>query len=231
MSVDNDANVITTSSSQDIKSMKLQLGDIITITSPDNEIFNNQTFIIDFINQSKIVVINTSTLEVSTLQIMSDGTLNDVTILEIDLIFRNKYPGYAKQNNLVPGKWINIYFGGNIPLTITGNITNLQEDMIEIKTYPDGETIYINFAYSGIPEDLPIELIEIRERPEKVRISPVEEEIDQASDTEQVEGEERRDDNIEDIQVSDYTDRSFTKDLTDDNDEAEEILEIPKQQV
>ena len=37
--------------------------------------------------------------------------------------------------------------------------------MIEIKIYPGEDTIYINFKYQGIPEDLPIERIEIRNKP------------------------------------------------------------------
>ena len=36
--------------------------------------------------------------------------------------------------------------------------------MIEIRTV-DGDVIYLNFDYKGIPEDLPIEMIEIREKP------------------------------------------------------------------
>ena len=62
---------------------------------------------------------------------------------------------------MLPGTWINIYFGGEIPAIITGKITNLEQDMIEVKT-TDGDTIFINFAYKGIPEDLPIETFEIR---------------------------------------------------------------------
>ena len=36
--------------------------------------------------------------------------------------------------------------------------------MIEVKTI-DGDILYINFDYKGIPEDLPIEMIETREKP------------------------------------------------------------------
>ena len=44
-------------------------------------------------------------------------------------------------------------------------ITNLESDMIEIRTYPEDETIYIDFGYMGIPENLPIEEIKIRAPP------------------------------------------------------------------
>ena len=101
------------------------------------------------------------------LNIKSNGLLSDESIKEIDLLNRNEFPGYAKQNDLLPKTWINIYFNGDVPHIITGQITNLEEDMIEIKTFPDKEIIYINFDYKGIPEDIPIENIEIRQPPEQ----------------------------------------------------------------
>ena len=148
-------------------SIPLFLGDIIKITAPTNEIFNDQTFLIDYIDKNKIILINTASLEKTMLRIQADGSLGDGTITLIDLIERNQYPGYARQNSLLPGIWVNIYFGGDVPAILTGEITNLEEDMIEIRTYPDDETIYINFNYSGIPDDLPIEMFEIRAPPEK----------------------------------------------------------------
>lgn len=44
---------------------------------------------------------------------------------------------------------------------ITGEITNLEEDMIEVKT-TDGDILYFNFNYQGIPDEYPIETFEIR---------------------------------------------------------------------
>lgn len=143
----------------------LQLGDIIRIKDYSNEILNNQTFFIDYIDDTKIKLINIDTLLKTELRIQPDKKIGNGTITEINLLQRNKDPGYAKQNGLVPNTWITIYFGGDIPMVITGKITNLEEDMIEIKIYPGEDTIYINFKYQGIPEDLPIERIEIRNKP------------------------------------------------------------------
>jgi len=42
--------------------------------------------------------------------------------------------------------------------------------MIEVKTYDDGELIYIDFAYKGIPDELPIDKIVIRPAPEQKEI-------------------------------------------------------------
>jgi hypothetical protein len=157
--------------------IKLQLGDIIKITDTTNEILNNQTFFIEYIDLTKIKLINTNTLIKTELTIQPDKTI-DNSISEIILLNRNKYPGYAKQNGLDTDKWITIYFGGDIPTVITCQITNLEEDMIELKIYPDGNTIYINFNYQGIPEDLPIEYIEIREKPSDKKSGPIELELE-----------------------------------------------------
>jgi hypothetical protein len=146
--------------------IELQLGDVITITNPKNEKLNNQTFIIDYIDKAKMYLINTDTLDKIKLKISEDGIIGDGTITQINLLSRSDSPSYARQNDLLPSKWLNIYFSGEYPIIITGQITNLEGDMIEIKTV-DEDIIYINFEYKGIPEDLPIENIEIREKPEE----------------------------------------------------------------
>jgi hypothetical protein len=152
--------------------IELQLGDIINITNPLNEKIDNQTFIIDYIDSSKAYLINTDTLERIKLKISEDGIIGDGNISRIAILSRSDTPSYARQNDLLPNKWINIYFGGEFPIILTGEITNLEEDMIEVKTM-DGDTIYINFDYKGIPEDLPIQNIEIREKPQE----PVKQEV------------------------------------------------------
>jgi hypothetical protein len=144
--------------------LDLQLGDVIYITNKVNENLNEQTFIIDYIDNSKVYLINTNTLDRIKIKISEDGILGDGHITKIEILSRADSPSYARQNGLLPGKWINIYFDGDFPVIITGEITNLEEDMIEIKTN-DKDVIYINFDYKGIPEDLPIENIEIRLKP------------------------------------------------------------------
>jgi hypothetical protein len=143
----------------------LQLGDIIRIKDQTNKILNNQTFYIDYIDPTKMKLINIGTLLKTELRIQPDKKIGDGTINEIILLKRNPNPGYAKQNGLLPNTWITIYFGGDVPSVITCKITNLEEDMIELKLYPGGDTIYINFKFQGLPEDLPITSIEIREKP------------------------------------------------------------------
>ena len=144
--------------------LELQLGDVIQISNPLNDNLNEQTFIIDYIDKAKAYLLNTDTLERLRLSIDQDGTIGDGNITRIAILSRSDTPSYARQNDLLPGKWINIYFEGDFPVIITGEITNLENDMIEIKTV-DGDVIYINFDYKGLPENLPIQMIEIRERP------------------------------------------------------------------
>jgi hypothetical protein len=139
----------------------LKLGDIILISDHTNEILNNNVFLIEYIDPTKIKLINSETFEKTTLQISPDGIIGDGNISSIKVISSNPESGYARQNELLPGTWVNIYFGGEIPTVITGEITNIEEDMIEIRT-TDDDTLFINFNYQGIPEDLPIETFEIR---------------------------------------------------------------------
>lgn len=146
--------------------MELELGDVIKIYDPLDDNLNEKTFIIDYIDSTKMRLINVDDLNNIQLKIDENGIIGDGTITQISLLSRSENPGYAKQNGLLPEKWINIYFGGDVPTILTAEITNLEEDMIELKTFPDGDVIYINFDYKGIPEDLPIENIEIREPPE-----------------------------------------------------------------
>jgi len=157
--------------------IELELGDIIQIIDINNEKLNNQTFFIDYIDASKIVLINEDTLDITILKLNEDGTIFGTSITKIYLLSRNELKGYALQNDLLPNKWVDIFFGGNVPISLTGEITNLEQDMIEIKTYPDNDIIYINFDYKGIPEDIPITSILIREKPsQELDISSLKEE-------------------------------------------------------
>lgn len=163
--LEKDSDASKTISNDDKKELLLNLGDIISIKDPTNEILNDNTFLIEYIDPQKMKITNVDTFEKTILFIKPDGTIGDGSITELTIISSNPLKGYARQNDLLPNKWINIYFGGDFPAVITGQITNLEEDMIEVKTI-DGDIIYINFGYHGIPENLPIETFEIRPAPE-----------------------------------------------------------------
>lgn len=175
------------------KEISLQLGDVIKFVDEQNKELNEKIFLIDYIDNSKLVLINADTFEKIELKI-KNGILGDGTISEIHILWRNEYPGYAKQHNLLPGTWINILFNGDIPTIITGKIINLEEDMIEVKTYPDKQVIYLNFDYKGLPENIPIENIEIREpvKIEKRKDEESEESEESEKDKESEESEESK---------------------------------------
>ena len=190
----------------------LQLSDVIRITNPVNENLNDQTFIIDYIDNSKTYLINTDTLNRLKLKISEDGILGDGNITKIELLSRADSPSYARQNGLLPGKWIKIFFSDPNPAIIVCEITNLEEDMIELRT-TDKDVIYINFDYKGIPENLPIDNIEIIEKP----VNIIEEELakGELAERELEEGEleegefdipeleeEKKTVNVEQIQIS-----------------------------
>lgn len=147
------------------KSLSLELGDIIEIIAPTNDEINEMTYLLTQISDKKIILMNVSNFKFYQLNIGSNGNLTDESISEIRLLHRNDEKGFARQNNLLPKTWIDIHFNFDIPVNITGEITNLDEDKIEVTTYPDLEVIYIDFAYKGIPEDIPIEEITIRPKP------------------------------------------------------------------
>ena len=156
--------------------INIQLGDVIKIVDTRNEALNNNIFLVDYIDSHVIKLLNVDTLTSIELSINEDKTIGSGTINSISILSRSDKVGYARQNGLLPGVWINIYFGGSIPLVITGEITNLEEDMIEIKTFPELSVLYINFDYKGIPLDIPIENIEIRSKPEDVMMEEEKEE-------------------------------------------------------
>ena len=143
----------------------LKLADIIYIVSPENEIFDNNTFFIEYIDNKSLKLVDITTLKQYKLRINNDGTIGDGTIQEVMIVERDSRDGYARQNELIPGKWINIHFDGDIPAVLTGEITNLEKDMIEITSYPDSSVLYIDFGYKGLPESLNIKRVEIRQPP------------------------------------------------------------------
>lgn len=161
----------TTSSPVESSSLSLELGDIIEIKAPSNIEINELVGYICYINPSKVIVVDVANPERRyQLNINEHGYFTDESITAIHLLSRDDKKGYARQNGLLPTKWVNIHFGGDVPTVITGQITDLIEDMIEITMYPEIQNvIYIDFEYKGIPEHIPIEKIVIRKPPATVK--------------------------------------------------------------
>ena len=145
--------------------VKLNLGDIIQLIAPTHEKIHEQTFFIEYLDESQITLLDVANLTTIQLNLDAEGYLTDESVHKIYILSRSEEEGYARQNDLLPKTWIDIYIGGETPVIITGKITNLDEDMIEVTTYPEMDVIYIDFEYKGIPRNVPFERFEIREKP------------------------------------------------------------------
>jgi hypothetical protein len=83
-------------------------------------------------------------------------------INSIKVVSHNKQIGYAKQNAIVPQKWIQIFFKDldNRPFDLIGKVIGLKNDLIEVKLFDKEKRektrnyIYIDFQYVGLPEYL-----------------------------------------------------------------------------
>jgi len=145
----------------------LSLGDIIQLHAPKNVNMNDHIYLINYIDDQRLQLIDATDLDNPKKQELTlvDGNLTDENIEEIAIVDKATEKGFARQKNLLPETWIDIYFGGDVPYVLTGKIASLDEDMIEIITHPEQNHIFIDFAYKGIPVNLPITEINIRSPP------------------------------------------------------------------
>ena len=142
-------------SNKDIIEYQLKLGMIIRFVSQSNDNLHNKIFLIDYLDNDIIKIIddNFDRYQLT----LNDGKLSDESIEEIHILEEPSELGYARQHNLKVNSFWSFTFGGNVPEVINGEITNLEEDCIEITTYPNKDVIHIDFAYKGIPLNLPLE--------------------------------------------------------------------------
>jgi hypothetical protein len=150
-------------------SIFLELGQFIEIEAVGNDDLNNKIFYIEYLDKNIISLIND--IDKTTRNILlNNGKLSDESITAINIVYFSEQKGFARQNGLIVDSWWTFEFGGEVPIIINGQITNLENDMIELSLYPSREKIYIDFEYKGLPKNLNI--IEIRPFSEpKVKIS------------------------------------------------------------
>jgi hypothetical protein len=148
-----------------VSDLYIQYGDIISLQSPSNRELHQHTFFVDYVSETKIRFVDVTSLEPTTLYLTDTGHFRDESIDLVELLSRANETGYARQAGLVPHTWIKVEFGGEYPMLIVGEITALDEDQIEITTFPMREVVYIDFAYQGLPEELNIEGLDTVEAP------------------------------------------------------------------
>ena len=159
------------------KTSVLLVGDIIEFTSIGDTRLDEKMFLIQYSDETKIVVVGEEREKI-VININDDGSFQNESITGVRLLSREESPSYAIQNGLVKDVWIDIHFSGDLPQIITGQIISLEEDQIEVKLIKS-EHIYIDFAYKGIPQDIPIDKIILRNKPETELSKIVEEPAEQ----------------------------------------------------
>ena len=143
---------------------------------------NERTFLVDYIDDDHLRLVDTTTLNAVVLRLDDNGHLQEPSSIQrIDLLTRAKEPGYARQKGLLPEQWVDIFFVG-ITDPLTGKITHLEEDQIEVTLHPSQEIIYIDFSYRGLPEDLHIEKFVLRSAPSVARRAEAETEAEEEED-------------------------------------------------
>ena len=93
------------------------------------------------------MLINTTTLDTIKLNIHDNGIIGDGNISKLAILSRSDKKGYARQNGLLPDVWVDIHFSGDFPAIITGEITNLENDMIEISILLAFISFALEFKY------------------------------------------------------------------------------------
>ena len=133
---------------EDEKTLYLELGQVVRILAPQNEILHNRVFLISYLDEVEINLLNK---DVGEIRIgINLGILNDETIETIEILYDPPEKGYARQNNLIIGTYHTIEFGGDVPMIYNGEITDTENDMIEMTLYPSREKIYIDFEYKEL---------------------------------------------------------------------------------
>jgi len=128
------------------KTFTLELGDIIQITTTSN---NSNLYVIIYIDNTILELIDLETNQPITFPIISNK-IQHSDITKITLMNRNKLKGFALQHNLLPKKRIVIGFKDTGELT--GEILELQNDIITVLLDNTYEVIYINFKFQGLPK-------------------------------------------------------------------------------
>ena len=217
------------------KDLHLELGDIIQIIAPTDTTINNKQFYIDYIDEQEVnLVENNGTVHV--LYITPERTFRNESITGIEILDRASELGYARQHQLLPGTWINIHLGGDFPTIIIGKITNIEEDQIEIKPIDtEGESdqapIYIDFAYKGVPKDIPIESMEIRKAPPGATPSEAEEAEETPTDRVAVGDEEKIDMTVPEIkkQIRDLIFEADQIEFGEDLEVITQVVDVPEE--
>ena len=117
--------------SKENNDIEIELGQIIKLIAPENSELNDKTYYIKYLDEKKIKLFDPYTNTLKNLN-LENGNFADESIIGIEILYVPEQKGFARQNGLVTGVGISIEFGGRFPQIVNGEITNLEEDMIEL---------------------------------------------------------------------------------------------------
>jgi hypothetical protein len=150
----------------------LQLGDIVKIISETDPKLNENIFYIHYYDPNDFIeLVHVSSMETHIIR-LKNGKLLDSPIQKIILLSRSLQKGFARQNGLLANTWVDLEFSGELRSVVIAQITRLDEDMIELTTFPDNDVIYIDFAYKGIPKHIPLKKICFCQQPASYNALP-----------------------------------------------------------
>ena len=158
----------------DEETSPLIYGSIIKIKTVNGK-YDNQLFFIHYITKSRIELLSNVNMKEIIINIDDEGRFDDMEIESFQVLYTPS-GGYAQQHGLKPGNSLDIHF--NDPLEdnreiITGNIVDLEEDMISLDisedSSEDAQLIYIDFHYSGIDPQYNIKKIILKKKSDKTR--------------------------------------------------------------
>jgi len=215
----------------------IELGDIIEIIATEKLEWHENKYFVCYIDNRILELIDLKTNTSVLFHLLNGKIFKEKGIQKVRILSRSSIKGYARQNGLMPNIWVDIFFGGDVPKSITAEITNLDKDMIELTTYPENKLLYIDFAYQGVPRNLPIDYICIRNKPESFHRNRGEEdeEEEEGEGEERKEGREERKEGREEPDQT-YVDvlRKFSKyEEIEEDEQLQEVIqqiEIPPEQ-
>ena len=152
---------------EELSEFEPALGMIIQIVAPSDERFHKKLFLIDYLDNDLMKIIDES-YTTHKLSIIN-GELSEKSIQYIVTIKEPLESGYAKLNGMTLGTWWSIEYNprgeNGLPAIYNGEITNLDEDQIEFSILNDEkeekDIIYIDFEYKGIPLDMPVKFYKL----------------------------------------------------------------------
>jgi hypothetical protein len=198
-----------------MKDFCIQLGDIIKVISPKDPEYNGKTYFVYYYDPNgSIELVHTSSMKIERLS-LTNGKSEQINNWEkIELCNRSPHKGFARQNGLFPDTWVELEIQGDVREIITAKVQHLEEDMITLLTHPQGNLLYIDFGYKGIPKNIPLRNICLCDPPKSYQGNSVEEADDDSKDIEPAGNNENENAAATEAETAEVTDNQVIETTT-----------------